>query len=366
MSMSDKSRSHRRSCCAAIAVCAAIVPAVADAQDAEIDRIEAIERKIHGLESELQRLKGELGEAKQQLRQSRSEALRAKEGARQAREAANRARQDAAKVVTIEAPATRPAPHAPAAPAAPPGCCRLGRHHGRHAARPADYRDRRWPDVVRNRRVVAVRYGRLLPKPAANDWNVHLEFSGQTVFHPNVNSNGIPGVSRTTLSFGARIAFDQLVDTGPLSYYQVGVTQSKLPGVPAPRLEFNGGYIEGSVVSTGEDRRYSIDRDTWRPKPEHPFSLAEGGIGALGLAVRYSTVDLNSNVTPGVSQNVTGGIYGGRQNIGAVALSWYPNDWLRFMLQFQYVDVNKLNFSGHSTNRPALRDACCKGPGRLV
>jgi len=249
MSMSDKSRSHRRSCCAAIAVCAAIVPAVADAQDAEIDRIEAIERKIHGLESELQRLKGELGEAKQQLRQSRSEALRAKEGARQAREAANRARQDAAKVVTIEAPATRPAPHAPAAPAAPPGCCRLGRHHGRHAARPADYRDRRWPDVVRNRRVVAVRYGRLLPKPAANDWNVHLEFSGQTVFHPNVNSNGIPGVSRTTLSFGARIAFDQLVDTGPLSYYQVGVTQSKLPGVPAPRLEFNGGYIEGSVVS---------------------------------------------------------------------------------------------------------------------
>ena len=166
--MSDKSRGHRRGCCAAIAICAAIVPAVADAQDAAIDRIEAIERKIHGLESELQRLKGELGEAKQQLRQSRSEALRAKEGARQAREAANRARQDAAKVVTIEAPATRPAPHAPAAPAAPPGCCRLGRHHGRHAARPADYRDRRWPDVVRNRRVVAVRYGRLLPKPAAN------------------------------------------------------------------------------------------------------------------------------------------------------------------------------------------------------
>jgi hypothetical protein len=47
--MSDKSRSHRRGCCAAIAVCAAIVPAVTDAQDAEMDRIEAIERKIHGM-----------------------------------------------------------------------------------------------------------------------------------------------------------------------------------------------------------------------------------------------------------------------------------------------------------------------------
>ena len=74
-SMNDKSRSHRHGRCAAMAVCAAIVPAVADAQDAAIDRIEAIERKIHGLESELQRLQGELGEAKQQLRQSRSEAL---------------------------------------------------------------------------------------------------------------------------------------------------------------------------------------------------------------------------------------------------------------------------------------------------
>jgi hypothetical protein len=95
------------------------------------------------------------------------------------------------------------------------------------------------------------------------DWNVHLEFSGQTVFHPNLNASGTPGVSRTTLSFGdfpeLRIGFDQLVDTGPLSasgasadgggfganwrnllvqgeYYQVGGTQSKLPGVSAPGL----------------------------------------------------------------------------------------------------------------------------------
>jgi phosphate-selective porin OprO/OprP len=62
--------------------------------------------------------------------------------------------------------------------------------------------------------------------------------------------------------------------------------------------------------------------------------------------VRYSTVDLNSNVVPGVSQCATGGVYGGQQQIAALALSWYPNDWLRFMLQFQYVDINKLNSAG--------------------
>ena len=64
------------------------------------------------------------------------------------------------------------------------------------------------------------------------------------------------------------------------------------------------------------------------------------------VAARYSTVDLNSNIVPGVSETVTGGIYGGKQQIGAVALNWYPNDWIRFMLQFQYVDVSKLNAAG--------------------
>jgi len=92
------------------------------------------------------------------------------------------------------------------------------------------------------------------------DWNLHAEASGQHVFHPNVNASGEPGVSQKTLSFGdepeLRIAFDELVSTGPLSasgasvygggvganwrnflvqreYYQIGVIQSKLPHVPA-------------------------------------------------------------------------------------------------------------------------------------
>jgi phosphate-selective porin OprO/OprP len=73
------------------------------------------------------------------------------------------------------------------------------------------------------------------------------------------------------------------------------------------------------------------------------LSLADGGIGAWELAARYSAVNLNGNVIPGVPQSVTGGVYGGLQQIVSVALSWYPNDWLRFMLQFQHVDVNKLN-----------------------
>jgi phosphate-selective porin OprO/OprP len=217
--------------------------------------------------------------------------------------------------------------------------------------------------------------GRLAARPYHDeDWNLHAGISGQTVFHPNVNASGTPGVSRTTLTFGdfpeLHIDFNELVDTGSLSasgasvyggelganwrnflvqgeYYQIGVTQSKLPGVPAPRLGFNGGYVEGSWVMTGEPHPYDAERAAWaRPKVDHPLNLADGGIGAWEIAARYSTVDLNSNIVPGISQGVTGGVYGGQQQIAALALSWYPNDWLRFMLQFQYVDVNKLNSAG--------------------
>jgi phosphate-selective porin OprO/OprP len=229
------------------------------------------------------------------------------------------------------------------------------------------------PTLLNGEQVGAI--GRFATRPYHDeDWNFHAELSGQMAFHPNVNANGTPGVNRTTLTFAdepeLRIDFNPLISTGPLSarsadafggalgaswrnfllqgeFYQIGVNQSKLPGVLSPRLGFNGGYVEGGWVITGEPIPYDITRAAWsRPKVDHPFSLADGGIGAWGLAARYSTVSLDSNVVPGVPQSVTGGVYGGEQQILGLALNWYPNDWLRFMLQFQHVDVNKLNPAG--------------------
>ena len=160
--------------------------------------------------------------------------------------------------------------------------------------------------------------GRLAARPYHDDdWNLHAGFSGQTVFHPNINASGTPGVSQTTLTLDdepeLRIDFNKLVDTGPLSargasvyggelganwrnflvqgeYYQIGVTQSKLPSVPAPRLGFNGGYVEGGWVMTGEPIPYDAERAAWgRPKVDHPFSVGDGGIGAWEIAARYSS-----------------------------------------------------------------------------
>jgi phosphate-selective porin OprO/OprP len=224
--------------------------------------------------------------------------------------------------------------------------------------------------------------GRLAGRPYYDeDWNVHLGFSGEYVFHPNINATGTPGVSRTTFTLQdrpeLRIDMNRLISTNspnPLSisnlnvyggeaaigwrnflvqgeYYQIGETQSKLPGVPAPGLSFNGGYVEVGWNITGEPFRYSVGSAAFvRPKVDDPFRIDENGvspgIGAWQLAARYSLTNLNSNVTPGISQSITGGVFGGFQKIFGAALSWYPNDWVRLELQFQYTDVDRLNAAG--------------------
>ena len=61
---------------------------------------------------------------------------------------------------------------------------------------------------------------------------------------------------------------------------------------------------------------------------------------------RYSTVNLNDRVTPGRSAASTGGVYGGTQDIYAVGVNWYPNEHLRFLLDYDIINVNRLSASG--------------------
>ena len=64
------------------------------------------------------------------------------------------------------------------------------------------------------------------------DWNLHVGFSGQTVFHPNINANDTPGVNRTTISLSdqpeLRIDFKKLVPTGTLSASGISVYGGEL------------------------------------------------------------------------------------------------------------------------------------------
>jgi phosphate-selective porin OprO/OprP len=523
------------------ALCTALIPAAADAQDATGDRIGAIERQIRNLQNELQQLKIELGEAKQQLKQSRGEVQRSKEEARQAQQAAEQARQDAVRAASAQSQATHAAEQAQAAvaaaPPAPSEGVKVAFPGGRPTISTSDgrlsfaignqtqfdygtyYQNPAWntqfpdlnngvnlrreriffvakfddftlnvtpdfggspdgaltnqtlyeanlnftgfkpitatlgyfkpwfslydsqssndfllmerPSIIEISRNVAAgdaratfpsvkasndgislpwgsgsyfaalaftgapygaqtsnllngeqlgMVGRLAGRPYYDeDWNFHVDVSGENVFHPSINASGTPEVSRTTLSFGDRPedrAADQnkLINTSNLSsssanviggeaainwrnlllqggYYQINDIQSKLPGVPAPGLSFNGGYVEAGWNITGEPFRYNVGSAAFaRPKVDDPFIINENGfspgIGAWQLGARWSVMNLNSNVTPGVSQSVTGGIFGGYQQIFGAALSWYPNDWIRFEMQFQYSIVDKLNAAG--------------------
>ncbi len=218
--------------------------------------------------------------------------------------------------------------------------------------------------------------GRLAGRPYYDkDWNVYLGLSGEDVFHPNINTSGTQFVNQETLTFQdrpeLRIDMNRLISTGALSasgaysygggagiswrnflvqgeYYQINVSQLVAPNKPSPVLGFNGGYVEGGWVITGEPIRYSVGSAAFaRPQVANPFSL-HGGLGAWELSARYSATNLNSNVVPGVAQSVTGGVNGGFQQVAGVALSWYPDDWVRLYLQGQYVNVDKLNAAGTS------------------
>ncbi len=203
------------------------------------------------------------------------------------------------------------------------------------------------------------------------DVDVHLGFSASDAFRVQRTSTGqtLTVQDRPEL----RIDTNRLVSTGALNassaytygpelafryrnllvqgeYIRIGVDRANSPNSPAaavPTLEFSGGYIEASYMLTGEIRKYNTSEGAFSgPKVAHQFDLKGSGAGAFELVGRFSHIDLNDKVTRGVAQTVTGGVYGGVQNVYSVGLNWYPNDVLRFMLDYDIVNVDRLNTAG--------------------
>src|SRR5690606_12988671 len=101
-----------------------------------------------------------------------------------------------------------------------------------------------------------------------------------------------------------------------------------------------------SWVLTGESKPYSSSRGAYGlPSPNDPLS-SDGGIGAWELAARYSALDLDDRAgIPGFAAPV-GGIRGGRQEIWTAGLNWYPNNAIRFQLNYQRSNVSRLDVTG--------------------
>lgn len=123
-------------------------------------------------------------------------------------------------------------------------------------------------------------------------------------------------------------------------YYTIDLDRRGLPG-----NSFDGFYVEGSWIASGERRKYNASAGAYtNPVPEYPFEPWSGhyGFGAWEVAARYSTVNLNSRFSSGL--NVLGGVGGGRQTVYSAGLNWYPNTNIRFMLDYLHGNIAK-NFS---------------------
>ncbi len=92
---------------------------------------------------------------------------------------------------------------------------------------------------------------------------------------------------------------------------------------------FSGYYVFGSCFLTGEHRAYRHVKGAFgRVRPIENFLGPEGGLGAVEVAARYSTLDLDDGpVAGGTLRNATAG------------LNWYLLPNLRIMVNYVFADL---------------------------
>lgn len=110
---------------------------------------------------------------------------------------------------------------------------------------------------------------------------------------------------------------------------------------------FSGWYVQGAWTLTGESHVWAAANGGFRGvKPTANFDPANGTWGALEFAARYSVLDLNDGEGVAGSAAPAGGIRGGEQKITTLGLNWYPNAVFRFLVDYQHIDIDRLNGGG--------------------
>jgi len=211
---------------------------------------------------------------------------------------------------------------------------------------------------------------------------VHIGVSGGEIINPSQVTTGNSGsTAAATIQLRdrpeLRIDGARLVDTGALQadgfyaygaelagsyknayiqgeYYIVGVDRYKLSNTAVSNSnadgsnEFSGFYVQTSWIVTGEDKPYKTETATYgSPKVTAPFDLNAGTWGALELKARYSFLDLNENDQAGSGGTLAAAnglaVRGGEQQVMGAGFNWYPNNNIRFMVDWMNVSVDKLS-----------------------
>lgn len=210
---------------------------------------------------------------------------------------------------------------------------------------------------------------RLAGLPLRGDgWLVHAGVNASIVTQPS--DNGAAAATRYSVRLRERpelrVDGTRLIDTGSIDadgahaygfelafqrrnlmfqgeYFDLGIDR-RFPAAGVSNPDFNGWYVEGGWVLTGEARKYSMSTASFgAPSVAKPLDPAAGSWGAWELAARYSTANLDSNAD---SPIVADRVRGGEQSIWTLGVNWFPNPAVKFMLDVQDVSVDRRNAAG--------------------
>jgi phosphate-selective porin OprO/OprP len=216
--------------------------------------------------------------------------------------------------------------------------------------------------------------GRVALAPfSSNDWQAHLGFNAQYVFHTNDAGLGTSPRYPVQLRDRPELRLDatRLIDTGGIDARHVtvlggeaGLTvqnfllegeyfhfdiDRRLTAAQAnfSNPKFDGWYVQGAWVLTGEPRPYNPAEARFdAPKMNYNFNPSAGTWGAVELVARYSDMDLNYHSGGAGVAQVADAIRGGEQKITTAGVNWYLNPDIRLMFDYQHVDVDRLNAAG--------------------
>ena len=207
------------------------------------------------------------------------------------------------------------------------------------------------------------------PTAALYEHTISLSDPPELTFDSNgytlVNSGALPANHIT--QWGVETAGNWGSLYGQAGYYGFeldrapqAVTRFTAPGVSSAAIlhpsndNFSGWYVQGTWLLTGEERPYNVATGAFTmPKVLAPLNFDRGTWGAFELALRYSDLDLNDHELD-ASSVVTGyngvtpiytfynTVRGGDQRIATAGVNWYPNNVVRFALNYELIQNSRL------------------------
>lgn len=147
-------------------------------------------------------------------------------------------------------------------------------------------------------------------------------------------------------------------------YAAAEVYQIDLDRVGGVSPEFGGWYVQGAWTLTEETRRWNAASGGFQGiRPTNAFNPAQDHWGAWEIAARYSVLDLNFHEGALNSAAIAGDtVRGGEQTVTTIGLNWYPNNTIRFLLDYQWVEIDRLDPENGNTGSTFLNAAGANNP----